>query len=189
MGKAMPLFATYRHMFQTGYVTRDLDRAMATVQREMGAGDFYVAQHTVPVWADGELAEITMGVAIASSGKRQLEIIQPISGAIGIYTDGIDFTAGDLIFHHVGFGVTGPHANWEALEAEVAVQGNSFKVLSLPVPGPDPMARYGYVDTRSWCGHYTEFLWWSEALFDSPTYPGFETGEQGFALPQAISPR
>jgi hypothetical protein len=162
-------------MFQTGYVTRDLDQAMVAVERELGAKDFLVMEPTVPVWADGESDEITMRVAIASKGKRQLEIIQPISGAIGLYTDGIDFDAADLIFHHIGFGVTGPHANWENLEAEVASQGSTFKVLSKPVPGPDPMARYGYVDTRRWCGHYTEFLWWSEALFDSPTYPGFET--------------
>jgi hypothetical protein len=169
----MPLFANYGRLFQTGYVTRDLDIAMATVRRELGAGDFYVAEHTVPVLADGEPGEITMGVAIASCDGRQLEIIQPIAGAIEIYTQGFDFAAADLVFHHIGIGVTGAHANWEALAAELAAQGQPFKVLFPPDPGPEPLARYGYVDTRRWCGHYTEFLWWSEALHDSPTYPGF----------------
>ena len=173
----MSLFASYRHLFQAGYVTHDLERAMETVTREFGAGDYYLAEHTVPVSVDGKADEITMRVAIASADGRQLEIIQPVSGAVGIYTEGIDFTASDIVFHHVGIGVTGSHANWEALEAEIAAQGQAFKVLFPPEPGPEPMVRYGYVDTRRWCGHYTEYLWWGEALCDSPTYPGFENGQ------------
>lgn len=84
------MFASYEHMFQTGFVTRDLDRAMPAVERELGAKDFLVIEPTVPVWADGKSDEITMHVAIAPQGKRQLETIQPLSGAIGLYTDGID---------------------------------------------------------------------------------------------------
>jgi hypothetical protein len=171
----MTLLTGYRHIFQAGYVTRDLERAMAALVNELGPTDFYVAEHTVPVRADGELGEITMRVAIAFAGGRQIEVIQPIAGAIGLYVDGIDFTASDLVFHHIGIGVTGPHANWEALEAQLAAKGQSFKVLFPPEPGPDPVVRYGYLDTRRWCGHYTEYLWWSEAMHGNPTYPGFDT--------------
>lgn len=155
----MTLLAGYRNIFQMGYVARDLDRAMKAIVCEIGPTDFHVAQHTVPVRADGELAEITMGVAIASAGGRQLEVIQPISGAIELYVDGADFSASDIVFHHIGIGVTGPHSNWEALEARLAANGQSFKVLFPPEPPADPIARYGYVDTRKWCGHYTEYLW------------------------------
>lgn len=171
----MTLLGGYRHIFQVGYVTRHLDRAMGAIVRELGPTDFHVTEHTVPVRVDGELAEITMEVAITSAGGRQLEVIEPLAGAVGLYVDGIDFAASDLIFHHIGIGVTGPHANWEALEAQLEAKGQSFKVLFPPQCPPDPIARYGYLDTRAWCGHYTEYLWWSDAMHENPTYPGFGT--------------
>jgi hypothetical protein len=173
----MTLLTGYQHIFQVGYVTRDLDRAMMVIDHEIGPTDFLVAEHTVPVLADGEPSEITMRVAITSAGGRQIEVIQPVAGAIGLYIDGIDFAASDLVFHHIGIGVTGPHTNWETLEAQLGALGRSFKVLFPPEPGPDPLARYGYLDTRAWCGHYTEYLWWSEAMRGSPTYPGFDTDQ------------
>lgn len=167
----MALFADYRNTYQLGYVTRDLDRAMAAAEREIGPLDFLVMDHTVPVRADGEAGEIVMRVAIATQGRQQIEIIQPQAGLIGIYTQAIDFTASDLVFHHVGIAVTGGHDNWERLEAELAGKGRDFKVLFPPEAGPDPVVRYGYVDTRQWCGHYTEYLWWSEAMAAAPTFP------------------
>lgn len=43
--------------------------------------------------------------------------------------------------------------------------------MALILPEPEPIARYGYVDTRSWSGHYTKYFWWSEAMADLPSFP------------------
>lgn len=167
----MTFLADYRNMYQLGYVTRDLEKAIAMAEREIGPLDFHVTEPEVPVRSDDTLGDIGMRVALAMSGRQQIEIIQPLSGLTGIYVEDVDFDASDMVFHHVGIAVTGTHENWERLEAELSAKGQAFRLLFPPEPGPQPVARYGYVDTRRWCGHYTEYLWWSEALADSPTFP------------------
>ena len=167
----MTLFEDYRNFYQLGYVTRDLDRAVAAVQRDIGPLDFLITEHTVPVRADNVCGEISMRVAMATAGRQQIEIIEPLAGLTAIYTQDIDFAAADIVFHHVGIAVIGGHDNWERLEAALDGKGQPFKVLFPPEPGPDPVVRYGYVDTRRWCGHYTEYLWWSESMNGIPTFP------------------
>jgi hypothetical protein len=27
-----------------------------------------------------------------------------------------------------------------------------------------PQVRFAYLDTRSWLGHYTEYLWWAQGM-------------------------
>jgi len=167
----MAIVDSLTNQYQLGYVARDLERAMAAVEREIGPVDFMVTEPVVPVLADGVAGEIAMRVALATRGRQQIEIIEPVSGLTGIYTQAIDFSASDIIFHHVGIAVTGGHDNWIALEAELATKGQGFKLLFPPEPGPDPVVRYGYIDTRKWCGHYTEYLWWSDAMNGVPTFP------------------
>lgn len=167
----MSLLADYGNLYQLGYVTRDLERGMAAIHREIGPADFVLTETDMPVRADGVIADVRMRVALATVGSRQIEIIEPISGAVGIYTEGIDLSAADIVFHHVGLAVPGLDGDWERLEAELAERDLAFKLVFPPEPMADPVARFAYVDTRHWCGHYTEYLWWSDALDGGPTFP------------------
>lgn len=124
-----------------------------------------------------------MRVALATRGRQQIEIIEPVSGLTGIYTQDIDFSASDIIFHHVGIAVTGGTTIGSRSRPGLAAKGQGFKLLFPPEPGPDPVVRYGYVDTRKWCGHYTEYLWWSDAMNGVPTFPDKVLfGGEGLAL-------
>lgn len=170
----MALFDNIRHLYQLGYVTRDLDRAVDAYQEAAGPLEFMVSEQAVTVRADGEVGELRMRVALATSGRHQIEIIEPQSGLTGIYTQGLDFAQAPFVFHHVGIGIFGPHANWQALEAEMQARGQSFKLLFPPALDPDPFVQFGYVDTRGLLGHYTEYLWWGPVLAGSPTFPVLE---------------
>jgi hypothetical protein len=167
----MGLMAYHRHMFQVSYVTRDLERAVAFLGEKLGHEDFAILEAEAPLLVRGESTSFKLRVALANVGAHQFEVIQPVSGAIDVYLDGIDFDRSPVAFHHVGLAVTGPYSEWEKLEAEVRASGQEFALLSAPMPGPKQMARFGYVDTRPWLGHFTEYLWWSDEMPPGPAFP------------------
>jgi hypothetical protein len=161
----------YRHMFQVSYVTRDLDRAVAVLGEKLGHEDFAILEAEAPLLVRGEAAGFKLRVALANVGARQFEVIQPVSGAVDVYLDGVDYERNVVTLHHVGLAVPGPYSEWEKLEREVRASGQEFAILSAPMPGPKQMARFGYVDTRPWLGHFTEYLWWSQDMPPSPAFP------------------
>lgn len=153
------------------YVTQDLGAAMDIAGKKLGIDHFHVIDTEYAALVGGEVRDLRLKAAIANTERHQFEIIQPVSGAIEVYTDDIDYRGRALAFHHVGLAVTGPFASWEAVEAEVCASGDGFVVVCPPEPEPDPKVRYGYVDTRAWCGHYTEYLWWAPELNGNPAFP------------------
>jgi extradiol dioxygenase family protein len=168
----MGLMSYYRHMFQVSYVTKDLDRAVAFLGKKLGCDDFAIIEPEAPILVRGEPKTFKLRVAIANVGGHQFEVIQPVSGAIDVYRDGIEYGRSVATLHHVGLALQGPYSEWERLEEELRAAGQEFVIVSAPMPGPKQMVRFGYVDTRPHLGHFTEYLWWSDELpAGNPAFP------------------
>lgn len=167
----MGLMSFYRHMFQVSYVTRDLDHAISFLGKKLGCGDFAILEPEAPILVRGEPKNFKLRVAVANVGAHQFEVIQPVSGAIEVYLDGIDYGRSIVTLHHVGHALRGPYSEWEKLEKEIHATGQEFAIVSAPMPGPKQFVRFGYVDTRPYLGHFTEYLWWSDEI--PPGNPAF----------------
>lgn len=167
----MSLLSYHGGAYQLGYVTRDLDRALAFLGEKFGAEHFVTRTPELLVSVGGEQRPLTMRVGMTNIGDKQLEVIEPVSGAVEIYTDGIDFDRSLICFHHVGIDVGGAAADWAGLEKEVRRSGENFALSFAADARGEPLVRYAYVDTRPDVGHYTEYLWFAPSLPDDGTLP------------------
>jgi hypothetical protein len=157
----MALIRHYRDLLQLGYVTKDLDRATAFFEKKLGGAPFAVAEHEVTADFAGRKRDFAMRVALGRADGHQIEIIQPLSGAVEFYCDGVDFDRSVVTLHHVGFGVHGPLAAWDKMVEDVRASGDDFTLMFASDDNPDFRVRFAYVDTRPSYGHFTEYLWWS----------------------------
>lgn len=154
----------YGELFQMSYITRDLDAAIAHAKEHLGIDSFHTSDSEIEVLSYGEKKTLAVRAAMANIGSRQLEIIQPVSGATEIYTDAVDLSGHILNFHHTAIAVRGGYDAWQALLAEVEASGDAFAYLFPAEQRPDQGLSFCYVDTRHRIGHYTEFLWVDPAL-------------------------
>ena len=160
----MSIASRYGELFQMSYITRDLDAAMAHAREHMGVAHFDTTDAEVEVLSFGQLRPLKIRAAFANIGRNQFEIIQPVSGAINVYTDEVDLSKHILNFHHVAIAVRGGIAQWRELLAEVRASGDQFAFLCPAVETDDDKVCFAYVDTRKRIGHYTEFLWVDESI-------------------------
>jgi hypothetical protein len=170
----MTIAARYGELFQMSYITRDLDAAMAHCRETMGIEEFSTTDAEVEVLSYGTLRPLKLRAAMANIGRHQFELIQPISGAIEVYTDNVDLDAHIINFHHIAIAVRGGLADWLALLDEVRASGDEFAFLAPPEPGPDDKVCFAYVDTRKRLGHITEFLWVDESIKPIPAMPDLD---------------
>jgi hypothetical protein len=157
----MALIQHYRGVLQLGYVTKDLERATSFFEKKIGAAGFSLAEHELTADFRGRQRSFAMRVALARVGDRQIEIIQPLSGAVEFYREGVDFDRSIVSFHHVGLAIEGPLATWDTMVEEVRSSGDEFTLIFASDENPDFRVRFAYVDTRAHYGHFTEYLWWS----------------------------
>lgn len=150
---------------QLGYVTADIDAAIAYFTRTAGVSEWLrwpgvVVEKEV----DGAMTRSVLDLAMAWRGSTMLELIRPVSGAIGIYSLR---GAGDapVNLHHIGHGVPGDEAAFERQLEAMAAAGHPVALVTRNDNG-----NYALVDTRSTTGLYTEYLWGRAkgiALFES----------------------
>lgn len=169
--KQMQPGTRYGDLFQMSYVTRDLDAAVALATSELGLPAFRLSQSSIEVLAGGRVQTLAVRAAVTVVGRNQFEIIEPLSGPIGVYTAAADLSARLLTFHHVGIAVRGDHAEWVRLLGDVQASGDELAYLYPAEPSPDDKVCFCYVDTRARLGHYTEYLWWHPSLTGSPAFP------------------
>ena len=160
----MQLGARYGELFQMSYITRDLDAAMEHCKRELGIAEFATSDSEVEVLSFGQMRPLKIRAAFANIGRHQFELIQPVSGAVEIYTDEVDLDAQLITYHHIAIAVRGGIDKWMELLDEVRASGDEFAYLFPPQPGPDDKVCFCYVDTRKRLGHYTEYLWVDESI-------------------------
>lgn len=170
----MTIAAHYANLFQMSYITRDLDAAMAHCRAELGIEHFDTTDAEVEVLSYGELRPLKIRAAFGNVGRNQLELIEPVSGAIEIYTDEVDLAKHIINFHHIAIAVRGGIAEWRALVDEVRSSGDQFAYLFPPEPSDDDKLCFAYVDTRKRLGHYTEYLWVDESIKPVPAMPDLD---------------
>ena len=170
----MSIAARYGELFQMSYITRDLDAAMAHARETMGIAHFDTTDAEVEVLSFGQLRPLKIRAAFANIGRNQLEIIEPVSGAIEVYTDEVDLSGHILNFHHIAIAVRGGIDQWRELLAEVRASGDEFAFLSPAEPSDEDKVCFCYVDTRKRLGHYTEYLWVDESIKPIPAMPDLD---------------
>ena len=161
----------YGDLFQSSYITRDMDAALAHAKDRLGLDGFAVSEPTAHVTHYGEPATLVVKAAILNLGSRQFEIIEPVSGPTHIYSDEVDLTAHILNLHHIAIAVPGAFSEWEKLIEEVEDAGDGFALLGPTDAGDQPKLCFCYVDTRARIGHYTEFVWADPSLKGAPIAP------------------
>lgn len=154
------------NVFQTAYVTPDIDAAVLLAAQRLGAPRMQV-NRDVAIQTGHGVAHCHF--ALAFIGAVQLELIQPVGGADGVYRAQTPDVG--LRLHHVGV-LVDDRVDWDALLAEAKRDG-----FAVPVCGDFAgLMRYAYLDHRAELGHYVEYMQPSEAgarLFDDvPRFPG-----------------
>lgn len=150
---------------QLGYVTADIDAAIDHFTRSAGVSQWLRwSDVAVEKEVDGAVARSVLDLAFAWRGSTMLELIRPVSGAIGIYSlRGAEDAP--VTLHHIGHGVPGPASEFEARLEEMAAAGHPRALVTR-----GEMGNYALLDTRTTTGLYTEYLWGGpqgDALFDS----------------------
>jgi len=144
---------------QFGYVTNDLDRAMAWFRGQFQVENF-LTMKDVDIHTDDDGVHTTTKVDIGFAwwGETMIEIIRPHPGGKTIYSCAIDPDGYSMRLHHMGVGLAGPVAAFDEKAEQFRAAGYLLEMLAINANG-----HYVYVDTRKDAGHHTELLWFSEA--------------------------
>lgn len=148
-------------VFQTAYVTRDIDAAVAIAAARFGVAHMQV-NRDVAIETGRGIARCHF--ALAFVGDVQVELIQPAGGADDVYRVMLP-ESGGLRLHHLGC-LVGSDADWEVVLADARASG-----VAMPVRGDFAgLMRYVYLDRRDEIGHFLEYMQPSPAgagLFDA----------------------
>jgi ketosteroid isomerase-like protein len=142
--------------FQLGYVTSDLERAMAHYRDHQGVESFCVLDNRAVLPPDGSDGPF-IRVALAYLGSVMIELIEPEAGSKSIYTHALRADGG-ICLHHIGY-LVDPSV-FVSLEGNLVGNG-----IAVPVIRRGGMALI-YADTRSTLGLFSEFVCKS-AMVDS----------------------
>jgi hypothetical protein len=142
------------NVWQFGYVTTDLDRALELLSDRFGL------EHCVKVTTAGssfmvgdEPAEWEARFAMGARGGPIVEVIEPVSGAVDFYRRLLPSDGSFAVrFHHLATFVDTGDDEWERVRGILAAAGMGFDYT---VVIPDRV-RAGYIDTSAELGHLLE---------------------------------
>lgn len=138
---------------QTAYVTNDLDQALATFA---GLGVTRFLELRDLAFPVGSGVEAHCHVALAIAGGREIEIIEPIGGAVDVYRQALSGTVSgfQMHFHHVAQALPSLDA-LEAIKADVRSRG-----IAIPIDAAAPQGMtYFYADLRTPLGYHVEYIY------------------------------
>lgn len=140
------------HHYQNAYVTRDIEKAIDAFRTRSGVVDVMTIQAETEVWTPGGTGVQNNKLAFIWIDNVQYELIEPVSGLIDIYRDGLP--AGDgMKFHHVAMRVD----DWDDFRARVDRAG-----YPIALEGDLGTLKFLYLDARDYVGHYLEYVWTTE---------------------------
>lgn len=144
----------FRPLFQLGYVTDDIERASAELQRDFGIAAFAQIPGLDVSAPNG--GTMSVNFAMAWAGDTMVELIQPCGGDDAMLRDvlPVESTGAPAVrLHHVAYLV----ADLAALDA--ARQQYVDLGIDIPVQGVGmEMVYFFYADTRARLGHYSEYV-------------------------------
>lgn len=141
--------------YQNAYVTRDLDAAIATMRRAYGIEDWLTYTAEMDVTTPAGRGPAANKLAFGWADGLQYELIQPLSGQVGFYTEALRDDDG-MRFHHICM----RKADLDAARAEIARQN-----LPIVYEGETGVTRFFYADARATLGHYLEFVQMSDEIW------------------------
>lgn len=148
-------------LFQLGYVTRDVRAAEAMLRDGYGIDRLDISEARFDVTTPRGAGEVSLLLGFAYVDDLMIEVIQPVAGEIGIYTEALERSGGVLASHHTASLITGAVENWDAFRASIAASGREVALEGVVGDG----LRFIYVDDRERVGHYLEYMWFSEPFF------------------------
>jgi hypothetical protein len=140
-----------RH-YQNAYITRDIDKAVASFQARGAAQDARVFEASVELQTPAGRGTAVSKLCFIWINDLQFELIQPVSGLVDIYSDALP-ADNSLKFHHICMRVE----NWEDFRARVGRQN-----LPVAIEGGSEQLRFLYLDARKFLGHYLEYVWMTD---------------------------
>lgn len=161
---AAPLFAApptvtvvgdlFANVWQYGYVTNDLDRAIDLMTARLGLERAVALSAAGATFLVGdEPAAWEVRVAMGARGGVIVELIEPVAGEVGFYRRFLPADGSFAVcFHHVATLIAGGDLEWERARALLAASGLRFD-FTVMIPN---RVRAGYVDTGAELGHLLE---------------------------------
>ena len=135
--------------FQNGYITRDIEKALANFREHSGIDNVKSFEVPVEVITPHGCGIATSKLAFVWINNLQYELIQPISGLVDIYREALP--ADDSIrFHHSCMRIP----DWNDFRARVTQQ--RWPVV---FEGGGDALKFLYLDAREYVGHYLEYVW------------------------------
>lgn len=139
--------------YQNAYITRDLDAAIEQFRSRHGFDGFRRFDISYELRTRTGPATASIKLALGWIGNLQYELIQPVSGAVDIYTSDIPQRS-TLRFHHVAMRVK---HDWNGFRAEV-----ERRRLPIIMEGGAPgQSQWLYIDACDTVGHYLEYCYMS----------------------------
>jgi len=150
--------------YQNGYVTHDLDRALALVEHRFGLTGWTRFEAEVPVRTVAGETTMRLKLASAWAGGTNIEIVQPMGGADHHYRTLLPEDPADPAprIHHWAL----RREDLAAMRKEIAASG-----LPLGFAGVSPAMTFAYMDARASLGHYLEFVWKAPGGWDRIGWP------------------
>ena len=137
--------------YQNGYVTHDLDRAIALFASDFGLGEFSRFDIDLMLETPAGPRDASVRVGTAWAGKLQVELIQPVAGYIDPYVNALPADRNDAVprFHHVA-----------VRRESVADMRLEVERLGLPLMFETAGAGINstFIDTRARLGHHLELV-------------------------------
>ena len=143
----------FKNVFQIAYVTNDLERAVSLFQEEQGVAEIATFEDFTLVTPDGGNAVINVGLAYV--GDVQLEIIEPVEGAVDLYRSWLP--EGFAVRHHHFCSLLDSVDELQQVRADYVARGYTI-ALDASLGG----SQIFYADTTALLDHYQEYAWVDE---------------------------
>lgn len=139
--------------FQLAWVTRDLDAAIGAFALRLPDASF--SRHAIDLPCAGRTDNCVARIGVAWRGQQQIELIEPVAGAVELYRDALPPDGQVAAFHHVGIKVTGDEDAWHSRRASLVEDGSTIALEG----GEAGRVRFAYFDLRAALGHFVELIW------------------------------
>jgi hypothetical protein len=144
----------FANVWQLGYVTTDLDRALEELSTRFGfEHQFRVPSGGATFMVGDEVVPWEARFAMAARGGLIVEVIEPVSGEVEFYRQSLpDDGSFAIRLHHLAMFIEVGDEAWENVAGLLAGAGLAFDYTML-IPG---RVRAGYIDARAELGHFLE---------------------------------
>ena len=154
-----------KDVYQVGYVTHDIDRAIELMSDGLGLSNF--SRFDLPLQLQTPDGEKIANVRVATAwvGATQIELIQPLSGHVDVYVAGLPDDPADPTprFHHLAM----RRESLADMQREIAALG-----MPLVFETGGAGINSAFVDTRAKLGHHLEFVSASSEGWQVLGWPG-----------------